>query len=735
MHNQRALIWILVRVPTVLSIVLWGSSCGSPTATVACPSCDDGLACTRDSRPGDASDCTRGCVFVPITTCVNDDGCCPAGCGPATDNDCSTTCGNGTVENGETCDGNCPTACNDGDVCTTDTLVGSAASCSAECSYVRITACTGGDGCCPPGCDQTNDSDCSPGQCTGSTSQPCSIQNGAGTQTRVCNTGVWSDWGACTVVSCDGGHTQSENTCVAFSGQTFYVATSGSDSTGDGSSSKPWASLYKACSSVSAANSLILMAAGTYTETAQCVLAEGVSVEGANTTPPTTIINSTVAFDTGYGKYLLLLSSDTEGSDGNQSISYLRMVGNMVGLAAILVEQRSNVSIHHCELEDFFTLGITFIGADYWTDNRATVYSTGNSVHDCKITNCADYPGSGKDPTGWGRGNIEAGSQRGLEIYNNEIIQEDRGADNNGYCIKYTGDGYLEGLKIYNNTIVKPPYDGSTWDFAIELWNNRGGTEIYNNIIQGALDFGGGGGTNNDEAGYGFMAKVHDNYIGQPSFRSHEENGIYLERNIIGGTYIYNNHFQNLSKAVVTYPISGDVCQDIYFYYNIVDGIQSLPEDGGNGFVLSGSAAHSNIQCINNVFNAHSSSNPSGYGIYFNCSGSGTNLVARNNIIAGFVYNPIYVNASGPLSSCYFQNNLFYDNGTDSIAFGKTPSAPFANSNLAPANPMFVSSTDFHLQGTSPARDAGIRITSPSIATDYDDNPIGDPPTVGVYDY
>ena len=72
-------------------------------------------------------------------------------------------CGNSIVEAGETCDppANCPTACDDSNSCTTDTLTGSAANCDAACNYAPISACTGGDGCCPAGCDATTDTDCS----------------------------------------------------------------------------------------------------------------------------------------------------------------------------------------------------------------------------------------------------------------------------------------------------------------------------------------------------------------------------------------------------------------------------------------------------------------------------------------------------------------------------------------------------------------------------------------------
>jgi len=85
------------------------------------------------------------------------------------DIDCTAaTCGDATinVSAGEVCDGNCPSSCDDGKVCTTDSMAGSALACSAVCSNVSITACVGGDGCCAPGCDASNDSDCgSPNLC------------------------------------------------------------------------------------------------------------------------------------------------------------------------------------------------------------------------------------------------------------------------------------------------------------------------------------------------------------------------------------------------------------------------------------------------------------------------------------------------------------------------------------------------------------------------------------------
>jgi len=68
-------------------------------------------------------------------------------------------CGNAMIEEGEICDSNCPVDCNDSDACTTDTLTGSAQTCDAVCTNEPIVVCAD-DGCCPSGCDASNDPDC-----------------------------------------------------------------------------------------------------------------------------------------------------------------------------------------------------------------------------------------------------------------------------------------------------------------------------------------------------------------------------------------------------------------------------------------------------------------------------------------------------------------------------------------------------------------------------------------------
>jgi hypothetical protein len=96
-------------------------------------------------------------------------------------------CGNSVVDPGETCDppGSCPTSCEPAaNKCMPNVLVGSSASCTAQCQIELLTACANDDGCCPTGCTAANDNDCgNPNSSTpgGNESDDNSVQGGCAT--------------------------------------------------------------------------------------------------------------------------------------------------------------------------------------------------------------------------------------------------------------------------------------------------------------------------------------------------------------------------------------------------------------------------------------------------------------------------------------------------------------------------------------------------------------------------
>lgn len=139
----------------------------------ACPaSCPTTNPCMPAVLGG--AGCNAACTTTTITTPsgTTADGCCPSGATHSQDIDCSSTCGDGTLDPGEACDngiasgtGSCPAnaaACNDSNPCTVDTLAGSAANCTAACMHAAITTPSGAtkDNCCPAGANLNTDADC-----------------------------------------------------------------------------------------------------------------------------------------------------------------------------------------------------------------------------------------------------------------------------------------------------------------------------------------------------------------------------------------------------------------------------------------------------------------------------------------------------------------------------------------------------------------------------------------------
>jgi uncharacterized repeat protein (TIGR02059 family) len=338
-------------------------------------------------------------------------------------------------------------------------------------------------------------------------------------------------------------------------------------------------------------------------------------------------------------------------------------------------------------------------------------------------------------------------------VYNNTITVSYRTGGLNGYNIKYCMDGYNKGLKVYNNNLIRPPFSGLTndFDFSMELWNCRGGIEIYGNTMNGSIDMSGDNPAPcNDEGGYGFAAKIHHNTIGWDTWQDHEQMGVDIERAHTGGMYIYNNHFKKLTTPVKTYQgydsRSHDIVEDIFIYYNLADGIGNKTSQYGTAFFATGNIPvdangiiYRRIYIVNNTIIAGTGSYGTEAGINFSIAGSASNIVVKNNIIVGFGDvgdgGAIFIDGSRLSSFTNFtlQNNIFYQNKRNSVMLyaGANPSYAVNSGNIT-ANPLHTSATDFHLQPGSPAIGKGIYS---GYTTDYANAVVNNPPAIGAYEY
>ena len=513
---------------------------------------------------------------------------------------------------------------------------------------------------------------------------------------------------------------------------TYYVAASGGNNGNPGTISSPWATLAYAVTAVSSGD-IIYMQAGTHTVNTSIVVPVGVSITGAGAT---SIISSTLSGDE-YSPVLALMSA-TQGTNGNQSISYIKMDGNSrVADCAILVAARSNVKIHHVDVINFQYWGIIFNGvAGGWDGVQPSTYATGNEIYNCTITDCAGYY------DGWGRGNLGVGGQQGLLCHDNTITQPARGTSwSHGWCWKFFSDGYNKGLKIYNNHLIKAPFMGEwdDWDFAMEFcMHEQGGIEIYDNIIEGEINLGA-----RRKGDYTYSFYIHNNTIGKATRNNQREIGIGTE-NVINDLYIRYNYFHNLAFGMYTHGgDAGDNSNNVFVQYNIFDQIGNAVEAcGWEGYVGNGNGNHHNWYIENNVYTQYSGyTGGNGKGFMFMPTEDMSYIYFRNNIYVGWDYTPVlgYNGGGGSLNYFYFQNNLIYNCGSSNTFYwesGYNPTNVTDNGNIRGSNPSFVGGSPYSyvLQVGSPAKDAGLNL---SLVLDYAGNvvPYNVTPDIGAYEY
>lgn len=399
------------------------------------------------------------------------------------------------------------------------------------------------------------------------------------------------------------------------------------------------------------------------------------------------------------------LSISQSGASGNR-ITYgaygsgaLPIIDSQNGNDTVSIVNKSYVTIEYLDLRypsnaSVFVNGGNFITVDHCELGRGTLEF-------------------GIKAVGWSAGQVSD-----LVISNNVVhthAASDFG-DGEGPSDGIRIDAGVNNSRIYNNIVTDFGHSGIAalrWSPDPYPMNNNW---IYNNTV-----------TNTSVVTYGRGI----------SFDSTDPSA--------AGNRIFNNNFFNL-RTVSQLNANGTM-----FYNNIMNNVHSSNPDPADGCLAlqsySGTYA-TNMKIYNNVF--------------ANCGQSGLTLrggepnrISGNEIVNNVFYNnsindyQLWVDDSANIGGNLFKNNLFYKSGvTNLIRNGHNSSSDYSrtvtqfNSDNGKGgdvitgnvggNPLFMSSSDFHLGAGSPAIDAGIDV---GITGDFGGNPRVGFPDIGAYEY
>ncbi len=515
---------------------------------------------------------------------------------------------------------------------------------------------------------------------------------------------------------------------------TYYISTAegGGSNSNSGTISSPWLTLSYACRKVGSPGDTIHITKGKYIETSQCILAPGVSIIGEGYS--THIISHYDNGSESFRNVLIYMSSDKESSEGNQSISFILLDGDLYkGRRAIYCRYRNNVSIHHCAIINFRKSGINFYSETSWTEPPLT-YSTNCNISYNYISDSTENPDNGAEC------NLRIAGYEDVEISYNTIVHTARISGRSVYTSQ------LKDCRINNNTFYCRKEVMDYWNFAMELFNIRGGLEVYENTV-----FGGGtidlAGHSIEKGNFEYSASVHDNYLILPDpvkYSDHIVVAITVEAwEKIESVYIFNNLIKNfpwgINCTMGKYDKWGGngTIDDLYIYNNIIENPshtdKALSSFGIAILKQTNADYRNNINILNNTLigNTHYAWR----GIVYEVTGRNNNINIKNNIVQGFTkYGIIIDYFDGNIGDLNIDNNLIHKSGNRNEVFFSGPKSfrNFTNNNHLKSDPRFVSKTDLHLGPDSPAISAG---TFVGLIKDHEGKEWSLPPSIGAFEY
>lgn len=506
----------------------------------------------------------------------------------------------------------------------------------------------------------------------------------------------------------------------------YYVTTGGSDAGGHtGEVGDPWASVSHACSLVSGVGDVIHVAAGSYTDNVQAVLAVGVKISGAD--KATTTINTTAS-------PYIAATSNVPCVDGSNEISGITFNGGGTAALCLRSRARNNLKIHDCVFQNFTTEGVAIYGKYGYDDSTGAFQNAACAGGEPTATYCASglqnlnvWPGT----TDWATGvEVYSNTFTNCKLFPNTIqgaLIHDNTINNGGTLGGVGNTGYFwSGVKFYNNSITLAANTAST--IAIEIWCISDNTEFYNNVSNAWFSV-----LENEAGGnspYSFQVRNNDFRSNLPaSIGFALEIGFRLSDVLISGNIFGNTGANNTYQRCIMLANRGTQ-NNYYITRNIFLTTNGAPVELSSDPNAGQVSNHANIYFYNNVFDSSGSTN----GILISCSntapaGTLSNIVVRNNYFnvgtraVGFSPNP----PTGTCSGNYYDHNM--------VATGKAHvqsggDATFTIASNLTANGEFLATGDLWTNYYKPTPEGNLIDAGADVGLAY----TGDAPDIGVFE-
>ena len=462
---------------------------------------------------------------------------------------------------------------------------------------------------------------------------------------------------------------------------TYYVATNGSDSN-PGSLTAPFRTVQRSLDLLQAGDTC-LVRGGTYNETLT------LKRSGTSSAPITirNYLSETATINSGTSKALV-----TGGRIHYYTIDGLRFISTFSSNNDYTLSFNNGIWDGDNNPEGGNN---GFIIINCYIEGSILLYGHYNRVESCEI--------NGK--SSWTNGIREQFGSSHHNVYRNNTVYafKERGI----WSMQYTNYVLIEGNTIHDSQNMGIDIDGAAHP-------------CYNATVRGNTIYKVAGRGIEMENAFNSIVEnnvIHDsqlwgisilNYGFGPDYTSDKEYRTTNTNSIFRNNLIYNT----AQAGIILFGSPGNK-----IYNNTIFGNKSTP--GYFGAIAVRNYYQTNYPSSNTTIKNNLFADNTGYSIWID--GNPTNLQMSNNL---------YYNSNGNINTHYWQGV-----GTYTLAKFKTDYGQESGSSFA--NPLFRNATvfDFHIQSTSPAKDAGTTVSDVISDIEGISRPQGSAYDIGAYEY